>query len=478
MLAKLIKLILFFFFLIPIILFIYFFDLNFKLKWLDLLLAIKNSLFQSTITATLCVGVALLVAPSLSLLPSSKEKLLEKLVLIPSFLPSLLTMMIVFSYFSHFPFGHTGVVIIFMTMYLGFAVISLKKSFQIQIAGYHSLMEVYGISHYDRYRKIYWPRMKTDIFYVFIIIVMNCMTSLSVPLLAGGGKSYSLELFIYQQTVVDGNWAATSVLAIAQFVLLFFMSKMIGSHQTDSNIKEAIAYKKKSSFLASAVLYFYSIFFVGGFVFQSLKSFFSISIESYLTLALVFLRTIVFFVPTGALFLLLVFLMIYLFYRHVDLKFLTYFMLPSATVIGFSLYLFFSLPSSPIEDLAKTTLGFNIAYAIVVWQIYILPQLQRLKFQITISHVFQLGFLRTLKHVIWPQLRNQILFSFLILLLIFMFEFALVKAAGVQIKLTGTLIADLVSSYRLNYGFAYSSLILLFLGIFYGLLKRGANGNH
>jgi ABC-type Fe3+ transport system permease subunit len=361
-------------------------------------------------------------------------------------------------------------------MYLGFAVVALKRSFQVNVLAYQGLMDVYSISTYERYVKIYWPRMKSDIFSVLTIIVLNCVTSLSVPLMAGGGKSYNLELLIYEQTIIEGNWAVASVLAAIQFFMLLVMVRFLNYGESTTNVTSRLTHKVKDSLPAIVFLSLYVILFVGGFIFQSLKVVSLVDLDKYFDFAIIFLRTLVFFMPFLLVFLTFIFLMTFLFYYGSNLQFISYFLLPSTTLIGFALYILFPMPSNPFDDVIKMAIGVNIAYSAMAWKVYIQPQLEKLKSQILVARIYRINFIKSLNKIIYPQIKQQLLVCIFVLMLVFVFEFAIAKASGVQLKLSGMFIADLVSTYRLQYGFAFSTFALIILGLGYWLFKKGSDG--
>jgi ABC-type Fe3+ transport system permease subunit len=79
--------------------------------------AFLNSFIQASVTSIFCIGLSFILVPSLSHLDFVKVNRVLKLAQLPLLLPSLITFLIIFSYFDKFPFGNIGVILTFIIIF-------------------------------------------------------------------------------------------------------------------------------------------------------------------------------------------------------------------------------------------------------------------------------------------------------------------------------------------------------------------------
>ncbi len=462
------------FFLSPIFIIFYYFRIHIDIPFDDFIFAFKNSVLQSVTTALLCVLGSLLLVPGLSQIKNRWFSSVMTAALLPSLLPSLFTILIVFSYFKKFPFGTFGIILIFSITYFGFSTVALYNAYNALIGRYSGIVGIYNISWWDRYFKIYIPILKQDVINVFLIIILGCFSSLSVPLLAGGGRGANVELLIYESIYINGQWATASVVAIIQIILMLGLGFYLNQKNTLTTSSFAAPSPSTKKLNVSAVLFIlYIASYIGGYIFQVAQSLMKVNLQQlhFNEFVTALSNSLILSVFTIVLFLILIIAIIYLIYIKAQSRFIMYFLLPSSTVVGFSLYLLFSERFSMIMDVVKISLGLNLIYCIALYKSYIQPQFSSIQTQLDVCRIYGLTFHSSLMQVILPQLKKSLVISGNILFIFSFCEFALIKAVGAQNLFSGVFIERLISTYHLDQGFIYSFIVLCLVFLFFHITR-------
>lgn len=471
---KIVSLILILFFVCPLIVILSYFKIDFSVNIQDLGSAVLYSSLQGLVTSLICLSLALLLVPQLAKYDSKRIQIFNNLSLLPSIMPSIFTLLIVFSLFKKFPFGFKGITIIFCTIYFGFAVVALLNAFNAKVRKYSATLELYKISVFLKYKKIYLPILFQDILNIAVIIFLGCVSSLSVPLVAGLGKIPNLEVLIYESVFINGNWSMAAVMMVIQAGFVYLISKCFSSHQ-DKTISQNYSLIKSTKKISLALIVFaiYIGFYIGGYAYQVTKALVQIDISklnivSFLNSAT---ASILLSVLTIFIFSIIVSLLIYLLFKKFNNQFVMNFLLPSTTLVGFSLYLLFNQFQSEMIDVLKIAIGLNLIFSLIFFKSYIMPEVKIILGQIQTARIYSLDYLMCFKNIIFPQIKKSVFLCFSVLFLYSFCEFALIKAAGSQVLFSGIFLERLISSYRLDLGFIYSFFILCICGLFFQIVR-------
>jgi hypothetical protein len=95
--------------------------------------------------------------------------------------------------------------------------------------------------------------------------------------------------------------------------------------------------------------------------------------------------------------------MTYFVYKKINYYHLFYFMLPSTTLVGFSLYLVFPEQPTSFIDILKVAMALNLVYSLVLFKSYVLPEILSLESQFSVARVYSVSFYNVLKKVILPH---------------------------------------------------------------------------
>jgi ABC-type Fe3+ transport system permease subunit len=472
--GKFLSLLLFVFFLSPIAIILFYFQIHIDISISDFIFAFKNSVIQSVSTAVICLFGSVMLMPGLSQIKNKWLTSIMMTSLLPSMLPSIFTILIIFSYLKNFPFGHTGIILIFVSTYFGFSTVAVYNAHNAIVDRYSGVIEVYNVSRWDRYMKLYLPLLRQDLINIFLIIVLGCFSSLSVPLLAGGGRGTNIEFLIYESIYINGQWATASLFAIIQIILMLVLGLYLNQKNTLSELTMTATWNKSKKYNLSFFLFAtYIACYILGYAFQVVKSLFKVNYQQlyFIEFANSLSNSLILSGVSIFVFFILIMSIIYLNYIKAPSQLIMYFLLPSSTVIGFSMYLFFNEESSFTVDVLKVSLGLNMIYCLALYKSYIQPKFLSLQSQLEVCHVYGLGFMTAFKEVILPQLKKALFISSNILFIFSFCEFALIKAAGVQSLFSGVFIERLISTYRLEQGFIYSFIVLCLVFLFFRLTR-------
>ena len=465
------------YFLLPYAFFLYFFRSSVELNLTDIVWALRNSLFQSTVAAAITLLLA--VPFSLGLLSVSEKKrpLITLLLLIPQIMPSLFTLLIVFSIINPFPMGATGIIIVFVTVNLGFATVLLHQAAREKLGNFATVAEVFGLGRLKFFTKVYLPILLSDLRSIFFLIFVFCISSFSIPLIAGGGKGTNLEVLIYEKIFIEQNWAAAFSVCVFQTLFVFILSYFLVHNPNRSQGKFTdSAFLKSKTGLIGLVLYL-SIY-LGGYIAGLFQSFDQLDfLKKYSddlgVVTLFSLQALTLYIILNVC-LLLLWLSDYL--KHKSFNPARNLISVSTVVVGFSVYLVF--PVSARYDVIKMLLAMTVIVFPATFKLFLQKPVENLHRQLLVAEVFGLSKFTVIGQVIVRQLKNPLLLWLSVLVLWFLSDYAILKAVGVQSQTLGLLSESYLSSYRLPLSYLVSLYIILLSVLFVSTVYLLIKGLH
>ncbi|OIQ24682.1 thiamine/thiamine pyrophosphate ABC transporter permease ThiP [uncultured Vibrio sp.] len=197
----------------------------------------KFSFYQAFLSALLSVGFAIPVAHALSRRQFKGKELLLKLFATTLVLPVLVGVFGLLAIYgnsgwlstwlksigSELPFsiyGLNGILLAHVFFNLPYASRLLIQALDTVPTEQHKLCAHLGMSHWDKFKWVEWPRLKQQLPHVFGLVFMLCFTSFATVMALGGGpKSTTIELAIYQAIKFDFDLQAGALLAMWQMLL-------------------------------------------------------------------------------------------------------------------------------------------------------------------------------------------------------------------------------------------------------------------
>ena len=195
------------------------------------------SFYQALFSTLLSVGLAIPVAHALSRREFKGKGLLLKLFASTLVLPVLVGVFgilailgnsgLVANWFHVFdrrlPFsiyGLSGILVAHVFFNLPYACRLLLHALESIPYDQHKLSAHLGMTHWQKFYQVEWPRMRQQLPHVAGLVFMLCFTSFSTVMVLGGGpKSTTIELAIYQAIKFDFDLQAGAILALWQMLL-------------------------------------------------------------------------------------------------------------------------------------------------------------------------------------------------------------------------------------------------------------------
>ena len=447
--------------------FFFFLFLLKDLEWsfdFDFLAVVGLTCFQAGLSAFLSLALALF--SSLGLLAFARKKyyfLLEALILIPAFMPSLilaLSLVFLIELFSAFPFGLSVLILAQVLTYTGLCSVALTRSLLKQSSLLSEWAYLHQAGRFLFFKILIQTLLKKDIQILFVLIFTSLFTSLSLPLLLGGSSFYSLEFFIYEKLKEPQLWSQALPLILLQSFFVFFLCWKIFSQYAFSEEKaplRSIYLLQKPLFIVIPLI---ALFFsIGGlfFLFDS-SAFIKLKSIQNLVLKASFNS---FILSLGVGFLTLLFLIGLCFsYQHKRVRrFIASFTPPGVSFIGFA---FLILPFySELAVLIKWILGLTLLLFPWIFRFRGERSLESLSSQVETAQFLGANESLIFKKILWPS--NRSVFFLCAGVASFWacadFSYSLIVSSG-HWSLS-LLLYDLFSSYRLNESLLLAWLLLL-----------------
>ncbi len=214
-------------------------DLNFIQVWQDPYYrhVTQFSFYQASLSTVLSVGFAIPVAHALYRRQFWGRGLLIKLFATTLVLPVLVgvfgllaiygnsgLLAQIFNWFDvRLPFsiyGLNGILLAHFFFNLPYASRLLLQALESIPDEQHKLCRHLGMSHWDKFCWVEWPRIRQQLPHVSGLVFMLCFTSFATVMALGGGpKSTTIELAIYQAIKFDFDLQTGALLALWQMLL-------------------------------------------------------------------------------------------------------------------------------------------------------------------------------------------------------------------------------------------------------------------
>ncbi|MGR5530726.1 thiamine/thiamine pyrophosphate ABC transporter permease ThiP [Vibrio alfacsensis] len=197
----------------------------------------KFSFYQAFLSTVLSVGFAIPVAHALSRREFFGKFLLLKLFASTLVLPVLVGVFGLLAIYGNsgliakglqsldagLPFsiyGLNGILLAHVFFNMPYAARLLLQALESIPSEQHKLCAHLGMTHWDKFRWVEWPRLRQQLAHVSGLVFMLCFTSFATVMALGGGpKSTTIELAIYQAIKFDFDLQAGALLALWQMLL-------------------------------------------------------------------------------------------------------------------------------------------------------------------------------------------------------------------------------------------------------------------
>ncbi len=429
----------------------------------ELVWSLQNSFAQALLSSIGTMVLGFFLASGMMSVPKARQKLVIGFVILPGLLPPLFLLLVVLAILNPFPIGIIGVSIIHILMNAGLVAILLLNLAETKLKSLAELCWVEGARR-GQFIKAILGMVKRDLWSIFIFIFVICFTSFSVPLIAGGGRSTTLEVLIYEKIRISGSWGEALTLSLIQQVLVFlFTLNFLKSQKRITGRFQNLDLLKGRWGIVLLFLYCFVIPLI--FVASSLSGIESVFKipglwESVLDLMPM---TMMFSWSVGIVVFILFNLTLWSLPNEFLNRLLRGFVSPSTALLGFSLLFF--LPNEDFWIWIKWIFGFSYLIFGTLYRWGWDQEVSGVLDQVQVAKTLGASDSLIFKEILFPQLIGTSSILAGIASLWAIGDFALGKIVVGQDLTLSMLIQTLMSSYRLEAAMALM-LLLLVLGFF------------
>lgn len=449
--------------------------LGFSLE--ELIWTLKNTFYQSTISALVGFSGGLLLASGLLYIESMGlhkiRNSLNWILLIPNIIPSLFIILFCLNSIDPFPMGLMGISIIHAVMYSGLIGVTLAKVFEAKLGALSELALIEGTGTLRFYFLGAFPILKSDIFHLLSYIFILSFMSFSVPLIVGGGRGTTLEVLIYEKVRLSNEWGQAISLSLFQTILL----GLFGWIPTNKsfNIRGRSQYNLKilSSFLGVIFLFFYIWIWAGSYLVSLPEAFLSLkNIFDWEVFQQALINSTVIGTLTGILIFMILSGVVYFYPDRAIEKIILFFMTPSAVLYGFSC-LFFG-PNIGWISIFKLVFCCTFMSLISLYRAGLKQNLSELDKQLEITSTMTENLNLRFQWILGPQALKTVGFLSGLGAVWSLGDFALSKILFTQEHTLALEVETLMSTYRLNAAMGMSFILLILsLILFYFFWSLG-----
>lgn len=385
----------------------------------------------------------------------------EFVFMLPSLLPALFVVISFLNMFFFFPFGLPGVIILHVASEVGLAAVIIQRIYQQRFSPYMDWAQLAGASWFYFLRKNF-RLVAPDLAPVLAIFFVFFLTSISIPLMIGGGGYTSLELAIYEKIMVARDWNQAVNLFLCQFAFIALVIGLLhmvpqwawaGAEKTNSRLLN-----HRAGLIPLAIPVF--VILCGmlnklprGLLFLSRQPEVMEGWYRYLmgSLLVGFL--------TGALVFIALSLMGYFLQIRQLRKFFTAFLTPSFIILAFAFLIFPGESSS--ANFMKISWALMIAFLPTLLRLGVLQRIAGLDDQVEAGVFMGASSTMIFRKVVWPQTLPMISLMSGLASVWAMGDFALSRVISGRDLTMAMWVQSLVDQYRWDMALVLSWMILL-----------------
>jgi thiamine transport system permease protein len=153
-------------------------------------------------------------------------KLLGALAVLPNVAPVLLFLLAVMKFLPMLR-GLPGIIVIHALLNIGLVSASVTRLFQEKVSPLADLALVEGSNRIRFFARVVWPTLKADLRTIFLFVFALCFSSLAVPLVIGGSRATTMEVLIWQNIRLEGNFSSALGIALLQVVAILVLTFLL-----------------------------------------------------------------------------------------------------------------------------------------------------------------------------------------------------------------------------------------------------------
>jgi thiamine transport system permease protein len=193
---------------------------------------------QAILSTLVSVILGFLAAPGYSRL-NTFQRPVRWILLFPSLMSPVLSILALLTSFKNFPFGLSGIVLGHAFLNAGLCTVWLGDAWKTIEEKWAPVNFVLGGNPWNFFKKVIWPQLKPVTLNTSAVIFSFCLSSFAIPFVLGGSPQYStLEVFIYERLRAAGDLSSAVfvglVQSLMQFLIFLLILKNIRGRETKS----------------------------------------------------------------------------------------------------------------------------------------------------------------------------------------------------------------------------------------------------
>lgn len=382
------------------------------LLWDPSLVVIAQGAFVQALLSTL-VTIVLGGVSSLGLhhffARSSKslQRLAVFMLILPSFMPPILLIILTVKGLSFLPVGLWAVVFFHVLMNVGVVSLLILRFIEQKAVSWIQWSQVAGVSTARFLWRVLIPGLRSElnglIFYLFILYFF----SFSVPLLVGGHLYSGIEVFLYEKVLFLGDWVFAIQYGIWLFLVFFLINHFLQKDEEGLNLSTSSSLRAPFAYLGS---WWWGLIALLPGVFVLLAIFVaSLSLKGWGMMGYYALRgTFIVGLSVGLIVFVVLTCLTYIYAQGRWQSLLSSIVNPGWVIAGFALML---LPGEGVFiNFCKMSVALSIVYIPFLLRLSFFQTLQNLQAQVVVTSTMSVPWRKAFLQILWPQILPRIAF--------------------------------------------------------------------
>lgn len=394
----------------PFLILILRFDLGTTWAWDEVRWAFMNSFNQAALSASFTLALGVWGGRGLLCFSGTERSLarswLELLLLLPNFLPTLFTLLVMLNLVSPYPTGTIGIVIAHVALNWGLASVLCASLIERKLGGLAETAWIEGWSTFRFWRHGGLPLLAKDLALLWAFFFALCFASFSIPLVVGGVRGTTIEVLIYEKIRLSTDWGMAVNLALLQSVILFAIGWVAMHGRTTTVSRPANLFFLRSTWGLGAVVLF-TVAWIVGYAQGLLDGVSQISMFADLTQDLwsAFVGSLVMALATGLFCLIALVALMWAWPSPWFEKFLSGYVAPSQALAGFAFLII--TPNEGWWPFLKIPLVLVLLFLTSLWRMGWQSELDSLRGQRDVALTLGASESQIRWRIFWPQAADR-----------------------------------------------------------------------
>ncbi len=332
------------------------------------------------------------------------RRIFSVLAITPNALP---VIFIIFIFIEYLPWakGLSGIILAHSFLNIGLVSLSLYQLFQDKLSAYAELAWLEGATKWQFVTKLVLPLLRNDLARVFFFVFAICFASFAIPLMLAGNSVPTIEVLIYEQVRIAGDWTQAFILSAAEIFILWmlsiFLKNQLSAQETRAKANPLLSFSPGLIFALAPALLIISA--LGRSLSHANRLNTSADFASLVTQAT--LASAVIAIASGFVSLVLLMALAYQKNTRFQKRILLGLSNPSSVILGFAIL--FCFRQTGAATFYKIIFGLSLMHLPILYRLSWDNQMTKLKTQIELAETMGASSLQIFSKVTAPQLMRS-----------------------------------------------------------------------